>query len=176
MGAKTYAHPSNARRAARKALGLHAKEGEHYVLEFVTDGTVGFKPIKRKGERRRRKAPAKKPAGRGRGRKSPAGGNGNMTDALVAYLTDPARDGATAAEVAEHFGWEEHTARARISTGPRSKGYKAVRSREEGRGSVYRLERQLPLGEARGALGNRYSGKKAGKGKRIGSARTKPYV
>jgi hypothetical protein len=124
-----YAHPSNARRAARAALGKGAVEGTDYRL--TTKGKqVGFEPIE----------------------------TGDTLERLIKLLERP--QGATALEVGAAFGWLEHTSRARISTGPRTRGYKVVRTREDGRGSVYRAEKQLPLGESRKALGNRYEGGK----------------
>lgn len=174
---KIYSHPSNARRAARAALGKNAKEGVDYRLsrQEGVEG-VGFEQLKApagQGRAAKRKWPAthgkalriRKPApvDRSPKRKPPAKRRaaktapGEWRDQLQALLERP--QGVTAAEVAAKFGWEQHTSRARISTGLRERGIKVERRREQ-RGadmvSVYRALPQLQLGEAREKLGNVY--------------------
>jgi hypothetical protein len=199
---KYFSHPSNARRAARAALGKDAKEGTDYKLVHTDTlgGQVGFEPIEKTKVRPARRGtlganpitdaeifdvPKRRPGSRlpGKGRKpkapgtprkipnvraskrarkAPAAGReaavpGAWLDQLLAMLSRP--QGATAAEVGQAFGWLEHTSRARISVGPRSRDARAVRSREIRGGkmvSVYRLETELPLSLKREDLGVRY--------------------
>lgn len=189
--AETFSHKSNARRAARKALGADAKEGVHYKLSTGKDGRIGFnriggpdarsrtrpakaerartmprdvkptppadKVVRVKSEAKRKGKPVRRPAV-SKAKSNVASVPGAWLDRMLAMLQSP--KGATAAEVAKAFNWEEHTARARISVGPRSRNMRAERVREERNGnmvSVYRVTEQLPLGEKREALGVLYS-------------------
>lgn len=168
-----FSHASNARRAARKALGKDAKEGEHYQLTRNTWGKVAFHPIKK---RRPAKAPLAplhirraEAARRAKARPMPPAEAAKLRDAAAARAASTWQNqlfellnrpkGATAREVAQAFNWQEHTARARISTALREMGIQVERRREERGGekvSVYRPLPQLQLGEKREALGNVY--------------------
>lgn len=86
-----------------------------------------------------------------------ASGDGAWLDDLIAMLARP--KGATAAEVGKAFGWLEHTSRARISVGPRTRNMRATRTKEDRNGkrvSVYRVSAELPLGQKRNELGVLY--------------------
>lgn len=184
---------SNARRDARKQFGVAAKEGVDYELVAGAGGhavraiikvrpaktgtvrkVMGLSPagIKAKTKANRAaklKAVAgkpvsvfKTPAAKARKFKTAKESAGAWLDQLLAMLSRP--KGATALEVGEAFGWLEHTSRARISVGPRARGARAERTREERPDkhgklkmvSVYRLATELPLGQKRDELGVRY--------------------
>lgn len=141
-----FSHASNARRAARKALGKTAKEGEHYKLIRNDKGGVAFQPIKPRRPAKVTPAKARPPA---------PGATPGWQERLHAMLVE----GCTAADVARAFDWLEHTARARISTALREQGIQVERFRVERAGkkvSMYRALPQLKLGEKRTALGNIY--------------------
>lgn len=194
---KYFSHPSNARRAARAALGKGAKEDVDYKLigTETLGGQVGFVPITKAAPTKKAKpakppraaktpAPAKGRKVIGHARTAPPGldprdgakragkkfrqllkekksrdkaAGGAWLDQLCSMLSRP--QGATAAEVGAAFGWLEHTSRARISVGPRSRNARAERTREDRGGkmvSVYRLATELPLGQKRDELGVKY--------------------
>lgn len=162
---------SNARRAARATYGTNAKEGVDYELVAGAGGHAVRPIIKARPAKpgRARKAPAADPrdgaaragqkfrqALKAKKAQDKAAG-GAWVDQLCAMLARP--KGATALEVGAAFGWLEHTSRARISVGPRSRNARAERTREQRGGhmvSVYRLATELPLGQTRDELGVRY--------------------
>lgn len=162
---KYHSVKSNARRAARKEIGSDAREGIDFELVAGPGGHAWRKLPQRKprpAKRRRPVGPRKIPkVGRPVRRPSAVkakpddtSGPGAWLDRLCAMLARA--QGATAAEVGAAFGWLEHTSRARISVGPRSRGQRAERTREERGGkmvSVYRLDTELPLGQTREELG-----------------------
>lgn len=176
-----YTLRSNAKRAARAALGKIATEGTDYIIikNDQLGGQFGFKPIEKakpakvpkvdRGGRKKSIGPRKILNIRGDGRhnpkrkaKAPAKAEaGAWAGELIDMLKRP--QGATALEVGERFGWLEHTSRARISVTPRTFDPKtpmrSVRTREERGGkmvSVYRIETELPLNLKREQLGVRY--------------------
>lgn len=185
---KFHSVKSNARRDARKQFGAAAKEGVDYELVAGAGGHAVRAIVKARPAKRPRVKKAPAPAnGRkviGQARTAPPGldprdgakragqkfrqalkekksrdkaAGGAWVDQLCAMLSRP--KGATALEVGEAFGWLEHTSRARISVGPRSRSARAERTREERGGkmvSVYRLATELPLGQKRDELGVRY--------------------
>lgn len=150
---KPYSNPSNCRRGARKQLGKNAKDGVDFLI-MRSGGGWRWQQMK-KPKPAKARAKAKRPTNGAEPRQAVVAGP--WLDQLKDMLTNP--DGVTAAQVAKKFDWQEHTARARISTALRGLGYQTERTRELRRGqmvSVYRAVKQLDIGLSRDQLGNRY--------------------